>query len=53
LSTVAPPVTLAVWEAKSWRILAPGQLGKTVQETPISVEKSWVWWYAPVIPAAV
>jgi hypothetical protein len=31
--------------------MVPGQLGKNVWETPISVGKIWVWWYIHVIPA--
>jgi hypothetical protein len=31
----------------SWLHASPG---KKVHETPISTEKSWAWWYMPVIP---
>jgi hypothetical protein len=31
----------------------PGQQNKTKQKSsqdPIAMEKSWLWWYVPVIP---
>jgi hypothetical protein len=31
--------------------MVPGQLGQKSLEDPISTEKSWAWWYIPVIPA--
>jgi hypothetical protein len=31
--------------------LFQASLGQKVCEIPISIEKSWVWWFAPVIPA--
>jgi hypothetical protein len=47
------PVILATQEAEMGRTTVPGQPGQTVQETPISAEKNWVWWCMHVIPATV
>jgi hypothetical protein len=35
------PIILAFWESEIRRIMRPGQLGKKVCETPISMEKTW------------
>jgi hypothetical protein len=31
----------------------PGQPGKKNLQDPISIEKSWVWWHAAVIPVTL
>jgi hypothetical protein len=35
--------------AEMGRIMVPGQVGQRNFRDPISIEKSWVWWCAPVI----
>jgi hypothetical protein len=47
LTPVMPPAQKA--EVK--RTANQGQPGEKVSETPISTNKSWVWWHASVIPA--
>jgi hypothetical protein len=37
-------------EAEWRRIMVPDQLG---QKRFISIEKSWIWWYRPVISVIV
>jgi hypothetical protein len=41
------------WEAEIGRIMVPSHPGQKSSGDPISMEKSWVWWCASVIPAMV
>jgi hypothetical protein len=39
------------WEAEIRRFAVPGWPRQKGLQDPISLEKSWVWWHVPVIPA--
>jgi hypothetical protein len=44
-------IILATQEAEIEEITVHDQPGQKYHETPISTNKSWVWWLAPVTPA--
>jgi hypothetical protein len=44
---------LATWEAEIGRITAPNKPRQKSFLDSILMEKSWVWWCKPVVPAIV
>jgi hypothetical protein len=47
------PIILAIWEAEIGRTAVPGQSRQKRSQVPISMEKTWAWWYVLIIPASI